>query len=265
MKILKLKPNTNGTRHTIKIQKNLLSKTNKLSKQTIAGIKNFSGRSSTTGRITVWHKGGGCKKLFRKINYLNTETNAIVVCIMYDPFRSSFVSFNFDLDRFVFFRTISTQFVYPGSFFCCTKTIKDLNLGNRIQMSQIPAGSIIHSISLDYKKESSLVRSAGTFCQIVQKSLNQIKIKLPSGSVISCPSTSFATLGSVSNFQHNLTLIGKAGKNRLLGKRPSVRGIAMNPVDHPHGGRTNGGMPSVTPWGIPTKGKPTVSKNKVSK
>jgi large subunit ribosomal protein L2 len=132
-------------------------------------------------------------------------------------------------------------------------------------MSQIPAGSIIHSISLDYKKESSLVRSAGTFCQIVQKSLNQIKIKLPSGSVISCPSTSFATLGSVSNFQHNLTLIGKAGKNRLLGKRPSVRGIAMNPVDHPHGGRTNGGMPSVTPWGIPTKGKPTVSKTKVSK
>ena len=261
MKILQLKPNTNGTRHIIKIQKNLLAKTNKLSKKTIVGSKRFFGRSSITGRITVWHKGGGCKKLFRKIDYSNVEKNGIVVCIMYDPFRSSFVSLNFDLDNFNFFRTISTNFVYPGSLFCCSKTKNDLKLGNRIQLINIPAGSIIHSLSLDSQEKTSFARSAGTFCQIIQKSSNFCKIKLPSGFVINCSSSSFATLGSVSNFQHNLIHIGKAGKNRLMGKRPIVRGIAMNPVDHPHGGRTNGGMPSVTPWGIPTKGKPTVKKS----
>lgn len=260
MKLIKLRPNTNGTRHVIKIQKNLLAKTNKFSKQSIGGLKNYSGRSSITGRITVWHKGGGCKKLFRELNFSNTEVNAVVVCIMHDPFRSSFVSLNFDLDNLIFFRTLSTNLVYPGSLFCCTKLKNDLKLGNRIQMNHIPAGSIVHSLSLNSKRNSSIGRSAGTFCQIVQKSLNFCKIKLPSGSVINCSSTSFATLGSVSNFQHNLISIGKAGTNRLLGKRPTVRGIAMNPVDHPHGGRTNGGMPSVTPWGIPTKGKPTVKK-----
>lgn len=262
MKLIKLRPNTNGTRHVIKIQKNLLAKTNKISKQSILGFKNISGRSPTTGRITVWHKGGGCKKLFRKINFSNREVNAVVVCIMHDPFRSSFASLNFDLDNLTFFRTLSTNLVYPGSLFCCTKLKNDLKLGNRVQMNHIPAGSIVHSLSLGSDKSSSFGRSAGTFCQIVQKSLKVCKVKLPSGAVINCSSNSFATLGSVSNFQHNLIYIGKAGTNRLLGKRPTVRGIAMNPVDHPHGGRTNGGMPSVTPWGIPTKGKPTAKKIK---
>ena len=101
----------------------------------------------------------------------------------------------------------------------------------------------------------------GLFCQIVQKQVNSCKIRLPSGLIISVDNKSLATVGSISNSQHNLIKIGKAGRNRLRGIRPTVRGIAMNPVDHPHGGRTNGGRPSVTPWGKPTKGKPT-AKNK---
>ena len=92
--------------------------------------------------------------------------------------------------------------------------------------------------------------------------MDSCKVKLPSGSVISVPIDSLATLGSISNSQQNLTVVGKAGRNRLKGIRPTVRGIAMNPVDHPHGGRTNGGRPSVTPWGKPTKGKPTVKNKK---
>jgi large subunit ribosomal protein L2 len=97
--------------------------------------------------------------------------------------------------------------------------------------------------------------------QIIQKMTNKCKIRLPSGKIIDIYSKSTATIGKVSNFLHNQIILGKAGLNRLKNKRPKVRGIAMNPVDHPHGGRTNGGMPSVTPWGIPTKGKPTVKKN----
>ena len=105
-----------------------------------------------------------------------------------------------------------------------------------------------------------MIRSAGSFGQLIQKETFCNKIKLPSGKIISIPSSSTAVLGTVSNSNHSLCIKGKAGYNRLNGKRPSVRGIAMNPVDHPHGGRTNGGIPSVTPWGLPTKGQKTRKK-----
>ena len=127
-------------------------------------------------------------------------------------------------------------------------------------LKSVPPGSIIHSLSVSSIKNAQYIRSAGTFGQLIQKDLQHCKIKLPSGQIITVPLDSYVTLGIVSNFQHNLTYIGKAGRNRLNGIRPTVRGVAMNPVDHPHGGRTNGGRPSVTPWGIPTKGMPTVKK-----
>jgi len=101
------------------------------------------------------------------------------------------------------------------------------------------------------------------FCQILQKSFTSIKVRLPSSKIIEVSPNTYGTVGILSNLQHNLVYLGKAGRNRLKGKRPTVRGVAMNPVDHPHGGRTNGGRPSVTPWGIPTKGKPTVKKKKL--
>jgi len=258
MQLLKLKPTSNGTRHQVKIQKNILSKTNKFSKNTIFGLKKCFGRSTSTGRVTVRHWGGGCKKSIRELNFTNNPINAIVICIMYDPLRSSFVSLNFDLNRFSFFRTLSTNLVYCGSLFFCSTSKSELKLNNRLQLNDIPSGSVIHSLSMNNK--TKYVRSAGTFCQLIQKNLANCYVKMPSGIIKSFPINTFGTLGSVSNFQHNLVCLGKAGKNRLKGKRPSVRGIAMNPVDHPHGGKSNGGMPSVTPWGIPTKGKPTVSK-----
>jgi len=261
MKLIKLKSVTNGQRHQLNLQKNLLSKTNRLLKSSILGLKQFSGRSVSSGRITVWHKGGACKSNFRTINFSNTPFESIVVCIMYDPKRNSFISLNFDLQKKLFFRTLATNFVYPGSLISCYKKPEELSLGNRTLITNIPTGSLVHSLtSLHNTHKTCFARSAGTFCQIVQKGVLTNKIKLPSGIIITVPQDSYATLGVVSNINSNLVYLGKAGRNRLKGIRPCVRGIAMNPVDHPHGGRTNGGRPSVTPWGIPTKGKPTVKK-----
>ena len=138
-----------------------------------------------------------------------------------------------------------------------------MKLGFRTVLKNIPTGSVINCLSFSKLKNQKInfIRSAGTFGQIVQKNFLFSKIKLPSNQIIEVPTSSFATIGSVSNNLQKFIVFGKAGRRRLLGNRPSVRGIAMNPVDHPHGGRTNGGRPSVTPWGIPTKGKPTVKKN----
>ena len=263
MKIRKLNPITNGTRHQIILQKHLLSKNNKLNKIFLKGQKNQSGRSSSTGRITVRHKGGGCKKLFRIINFDNLKYFGVVIAIFYDPNRSSFISFNYNFITNLFFNTLSTLSVTPGSLISCDTNIQDLRLGYRTTLKNIPTGSLIHSLYENNGKTSTFIRSAGTFGQMIQKDYFNSKIRLPSGLIIEVPVNSFSTIGKISNIEHNLLCVGKAGKSRLKGIRPSVRGIAMNPVDHPHGGRTNGGMPSVTPWGIPTKGKPTVKKKKL--
>lgn len=179
---------------------------------------------------------------------------------MHDPFRNSFISLNFDLVEKTFFRVIATNGVSPGSLQTCSKKNVELKLGNRTCLKNIPAGAILHSLSLNsYIK---CVRSAGLFFQVIQKNQDYSKIRLSSGLIKNVSNEAFGTIGIVSNSQHNSISLGKAGRSRLLGIRPTVRGVAMNPVDHPHGGRTNGGRPSVTPWGIPTKGKPTVIKKK---
>ena len=260
MQIFKSKPFTNSVRQYINIKKNLLSKTNNLFKQTVTGFKRFYGRSSTTGRITVRHLGGGSKKKFRQINLSNAHSTSIVMAVMHDPIRSSFISLNFDLENKTFFRTLATNGVGPGVLQKCGDKDIELKLGNRTMLKNVPTGSILHSLSLN--SHAKFARSAGLFFQVIQKTATTCKIRLPSGLIKEISNDSYGTLGSVSNFQHNLISIGKAGRNRWLGIRPSVRGIAMNPVDHPHGGRTNGGKHPVTPWGIPTKGKPTVKNKK---
>ena len=260
MQIFKSKPYTSGIRHYVNIKKNLLSKVNTLFKQSIVGFKRFRGRSSDTGRITVRHLGGGCKKKFRILNLSNVQKYSVVLSIMYDPFRNSFVSLNFNLIDNTFFRTIATNGVGPGSIQVCGEKNVELKLGNRTSIKEIPTGSILHSLSSNGCVKYA--RSAGLFFQLIQKSQILCKVRLPSGTIKDILDTSFGTIGVISNSQHALIFIGKAGRNRLLGIRPTVRGVAMNPVDHPHGGRTNGGRPSVTPWGIPTKGKPTVLNKK---
>jgi large subunit ribosomal protein L2 len=261
MFLKKVAPVNNSSRHKLRLTKNLLAKNNKFIKQIKKGQKNVSGRSPTTGHITTRHNGGGVKKNYRFINFSNREAVNMVVATIYDPNRSAFVSTNYDFLSKKFCNTLATHFVYPGSLLICSEKISELKLGYRTLLRNIPTGSIIHNISHS-RTYGTLIRSAGTFGQIVQKNETSCKIKLPSGFIKDFPIKIYATLGVVSNLQNNLIVIGKAGTNRLRGHRPSVRGIAMNPVDHPHGGRTNGGMPSVTPWGKPNKGKPTVKHKK---
>ena len=262
MKLIKLKPITNGTRHQVNLKKSILSKNNRLIRSSIKQINSCFGKSSTTGHTTSWHKSSGHKKLFRNINCSNQNYDAIVLSICYDPYRSSFISLNFDFNKKYFFRTISTNLILPGCLLKCNPTIKDLKLGFRTTIINIPTGSIVHNLSIRKEKKAQYIRSAGTCGQIVQRGENSAKIKLPSNLIIEIPTTTFASLGVVSNAQNNLTILGKAGRNRHLGRRPIVRGIAMNPVDHPHGGRSNGGKPSVTPWGLPTKNKFVLKKRK---
>jgi len=257
MKLLKFKPTTNSQRHKITIQKSLLSKNNRILKKKILCVHFFKGRSSTTGHITVRHKGGGVKRLFRIIRFSNEEVKGIVITNMYDPNRNAFISLVFDLEKRLFLKVLSTNLVFPGAFFLSSYKKSKIHLGMRTVLKNIPTGAIFHSLSLSRKTCSVYSRAAGTFCQIVQKKEKKIKLKLPSGKIIIVPDKSLGTIGRVSNLKAKLEIIGKAGTNRLNGIRPTVRGIAMNPVDHPHGGRTNGGMHWTTPWGISTKGKKT--------
>lgn len=262
MKLIKLNPKTPGTRHQLNLTKNLLSKNNNIFKNLIYKIKAYAGRSSQSGHITIRHRGGGCKKKFIKIKFNNFNAVSIVLMISYDPYRNSFISLHFDLLVKCFFFSTAVQTTFPGTLITCKKKNSILYFGNRSLLSNFPIGTLVHNLSLSINHQSvaKLSRAAGTYCQIVQKTKN-FKIRLPSGNFISIATNVFATFGIVSNMKCNLTVSGKAGRNRYRGIRPSVRGIAMNPVDHPHGGRTNGGRHPVTPWGKLTKGKKTVKKN----
>jgi large subunit ribosomal protein L2 len=202
------------------------------------------------------------KQLFRNIDFSNSKTTSVVVAICYDPARTSFISINFDLIKREFFHTLATKANFPGSILMSDHSLNDLRLGYRTNIKNIAPGSLVHCISQNEKQIGVYAKSAGSFGQILQTTKEYAKIKLPSNKIVSVSVNSFATLGIVSNEKHNLVYIGKAGINRHKGIRPSVRGIAMNPVDHPHGGRTNGGKPSVTPWGLPTKGKFYLRKKK---
>lgn len=257
MKLVKLNATSNSLRHRIKLQKNLLCKNNKLIKKLLIGTKSWSGRSSITGRITVRHKGASCKKLFRIINFTNLFFFAIVLGILYDPNRNIFISLNYNFETKNFFHTSAVNKVTPGSLLICQEKVSSLQLGFRLNLNYIPVGTLIHNIALNKYSPIKYIRSAGTYGQLLQKNNFICKIKLPSGIILSITSVAYATLGILTNLTANKVVLGKAGINRLKGIRPSVRGIAMNPVDHPHGGRANGGCHPMTPWGKPTRGYKT--------
>lgn len=253
MKLKKLNPITNGSRHVIRLQKNLLAKNSRLVRSIFQKKQKKYGRSSSTGNITSWQKGGGVKNLYRDVNFNKNDTNSIVVSTCYDPYRNSFINLNFELNKKKFFFDPATNSNYPGSLIKNSPKINELKLGYRTKIENIPAGSVIHNLTINDKLKAQYIRSAGTFGQIVQRGLTKAKIKLPSKKIIEVSVNNYATIGVMSNLVSNQQYIGKAGTKRLTGNRPKVRGIAMNPVDHPHGGRSNGGIPSVTPWGLPTK------------
>lgn len=256
-------PITPSLRNLIQLNKSNLSKKPLLKNQTKeykrATGKNFS------GKIMVSARGGGHKKKYRNIQFNRVlDETCIITSIEYDPFRSANIASTYNIKKKKFVYIIAPKNLKVGDI-VKSGTISEIKNGHSLPISKIPVGCLIHNVAPKKHSKSQLSRSAGTFSQLIEKTTNFGKIKLSSGEYRTLSINCFATIGIVSNEFLILTTLGKAGRSRWLGKRPKVRGVAMNPVDHPHGGgegKTSGGRTSVSPWGKPTKGgKTSRSKN----
>ena len=258
----KINPITPSQRQTFLLKKNNLSKTFKIKKLT-KGFQRANGRNNQ-GKITIRHRGGGHKRLYRKISFKRSENiQGYVSNILYDPNRSAHIAYI--KNEFNSFFILAPKGLNINTLIESSSKA-DLKIGNALPLKNIPIGSLIHNISLYPNSKGQLIRSAGTSAQLIQKINNKYaKIRLSSGELKLILLSCFATLGIVSNVDYKKIKLGKAGRSRWLNRRPKVRGVAKNPVDHPHGGgegKTSGGRPSVTPQGKITKGKPTRNKKK---
>ncbi len=245
---------SNGSRHrkTLKALTTLPFKIKSL----VTFWKKSNGRCNINGNITVRHRGNGVKNLYKKVSFIQSKMSQkwVILKSCYDPYRNANLSLVYDTISENFNYLIGTQGTNIGNIITNNDDIDNFNLGSRSLIKNLPIGSIVHSLTTNNTlKKIQYIRSAGTYGTILKSNNNIAIIKLPSKAIIQINSNNYATLGKVSNPGYNTQIWGKAGINRLLGRRPHVRGIAMNPVDHPHGGRSNGGKPSVTPWGFPTK------------
>lgn len=264
MAIKSYKPTSAGRRHqTCATFEEITA--SKPEKSLVVTLKKTGGRNSF-GRITSRHIGGGHKKKYRIIDFLRDKRDipAKVASIEYDPNRSARIALLIYADgekRYI----LAPDGIRVGDSIIASENA-DIKPGNALPLKAIPLGSIIHNVELKIGKGGQLARSAGTYAQLMSKEGKYSQVKLPSGEVRMVLQSCYATIGQVGNLDHENVALGKAGRTRWLGKRPKVRGVAMNPVDHPHGGgegRTSGGRHPVTPWGIPTKGYKT-RKNKKS-
>jgi len=257
---------TKSTRGTVLVSKKNLWKGKPLKSLTFG--KNSTGGRNNLGRITSRSRGGGHKNRYRKIDFYRKKDDlkAKVERIEYDPNRSAHVALVKYEDGTVNY-ILAPSKIKIGDEIVSGRN-KEINIGNCMPLSDIPAGTNIHNIELSPNGGGKLVRSAGSFAQISGIDENYCIIKLGSGEVRKIINTARATIGSVSNSDHQNIKMGKAGRNRWKGKRPSVRGVAMNPVDHPHGGgegKTSGGRSPVSPWGQSAKGLKTRRNNRTSK
>ncbi len=258
MGIKSYKPTSAGRRHQTCSTFDEIT-TSRPEKSLLQTLKKSGGRNAA-GRITSRHKGGGHKQKYRIIDFRRDKTSipAKVASIEYDPCRSARIALLHYIDgekRYI----LAPLDLHVGDTIVSGPDA-DIKPGNSLPLRAIPLGTIIHNVELKIGKGAQLARSAGTFAQLMAKEGRYSQVKLPSGEVRMVLQDCYATIGQVGNLDHEKVSIGKAGRSRWLGKRPKVRGVAMNPVDHPHGGgegRTSGGRHPVTPWGIPTKGYKT--------
>ena len=266
MSIKKIKGTTNGTRNMSVLDFSDIT-TDKPEKSLLASKKKRAGRNNQ-GRITMRHQGGGHKRQYRIIDFKRDKDGipGRVATIEYDPNRSANIALINYVDgekRYI----LAPKGLEVGQMIESGENA-DIKVGNALPLGNIPVGTIIHNIELKPGAGGQLVRSAGAEAQILGREGKYTLVRLASGEVRKILTTCRATVGQVGNVEHELVRIGKAGRSRWLGRRPSVRGSAMNPVDHPHGGgegRTPIGRPSpVSPWGKPTLGKKTRKKNKPS-
>jgi len=255
---------TKSMRGTVLVNRKNLWKGKSFKSLTVGKIS--TGGRNNLGRITSRSKGAGHKNKYREIDFhrKKDDVKAKVERIEYDPNRSAHVAL-IKYEDGVMNYIIAPNKIKVGDQIVSGKN-KEIKLGNCMQLSDIPAGTDIHNIELSPNSGGKLVRSAGSSAQISGSDDNYCIIKLNSGELRKIINTARATIGSVSNSDHQNIKIGKAGRNRWRGKRPSVRGVAMNPVDHPHGGgegKTSGGRSPVSPWGQSAKGLKT-RKNKMT-
>ena len=246
------KPTTPARRGMTGIDFSQLTK-KKAEKKLLIYVKRNVGRSASTGRITVRHKGGGVKKLYRIIEFAQTriDSPAQVIALEYDPNRTGFIALIEYVDK-------QRQYIIAPHNLKVNDLVvfadkADLNVGNRMRLKNIPVGTLIYNVELEPGKGGIMVRSAGSSAQVLAHEEKYANLKMPSGEIRKVPSECFASIGAVSNPENRFYRVGKAGKSRLKGRRPHVRGTAMNPVDHPHGGG-EGRQPiglkyPKTPWG----------------
>ena len=230
----------------------------------LVGRTSQSGGRNVNGHVTSWHRGGGHKRLYRVIDFRRNKIGipAKVASIEYDPNRSANIALLHYKDgekRYI----IAPAGLRVGDSLMSGDDA-EIRTGNALALSRIPLGSIVHAIELRPGKGAQLVRSAGLGAQLMAREGAYATLRMPSGEHRRVHVTCMATLGQVGNADHENRSIGKAGRSRWLGKRPNVRGVAMNPVDHPMGGgegKSSGGRHPCTPWGVPTKGHRTRKKN----
>ncbi len=235
-------------------------------KSLVKGVSKRGGRNNH-GRITVRHRGGGSKRRYRQIDFKRDKVGVPgrVASIEYDPNRSARVSLIIYADgdqRYILW----PQGLQVGDTIEAGDTV-DIKPGNCLPLKNIPLGSIVHNVETKIGKGGQMIRSAGGQGRLMAKEKGYAQIKMPSGEVRMILDRCRATLGQVGNLEHENISLGKAGRSRHLGRRPHVRGVVMNPVDHPHGGgegKSSGGRHPVTPWGVPTKGYKTRKRNKPS-
>ncbi len=266
MAVVKAKPTSPGRRFQVRVVNKDLHKGEPC--KALLDRKTKSGGRNNNGRITVRHIGGGHRQHYRIIDFKRRKDDipAKVERLEYDPNRSANIALLLYADgerRYIIAprKLAAGDAVQSGQY-------APISVGNTLPMRNIPVGTVIHCIEMKPGKGAQLARSAGTSAQLVAKEGAHATLRLRSGGMRKVLAECRATIGEVSNSEHGLTKLGKAGAKRWRGVRPTVRGVAMNPVDHPHGGgegRTSGGRHPVSPWGVPTKGHKTRSNKRTDK
>ena len=263
MALKQYRPTSPGRRGLVLVDRRDLWKGDPLKKLT-EGLTKKAGRNNR-GRITARRRGGGHKRLYRQVDFRRRKFDvpATVERLEYDPNRTAFIALIRYEDGEQSY-IIAPQRVRAGDVVVSGQRA-DIKPGNAMPLKSIPIGTIVHNVELKPGRGGQIARSAGSYVQLVGRDRSYALLKLGSGEVRMVPADCMATVGAVSNQDQANIKLGKAGRKRWLGKRPSVRGVAMNPIDHPHGGgegRTSGGRHPVTPWGKPTKGKRTRSNKR---
>ena len=266
MAVVKCKPTSPGRRFLVKVVNSELFKGKPFAP--LVEKKSKSGGRNNKGRITTRHIGGGHKHHYRLVDFLRNKDSipATVERLEYDPNRTAYIALLKYADgerRYI----IAPKGVKVGSELQSGQH-SPIKPGNTLPLRNIPVGSVVHCIEMKPGKGAQMIRSAGGGAQVISRDGAYVTIRLRSGEVRKILIDCKATLGEVSNGEHNLRSLGKAGAKRWRGVRPTVRGVAMNPVDHPHGGgegKTSGGRHPVSPWGVPTKGRKTRSNKRTDK